>query len=172
MRGAACRPFTVRACGRSHRAKPRRDRSANSRYIISGTTSRATFISSTLSPCECQCVRSVEGLATAQGQTLPVLTLSIHVLARCCAAMARGPEPRAARAHRGWYSLSGFSGFSTVKSHPNCRCYRQTLPVPSPATIGLMRIAVSAVSGFQRFQAFSGLALWRGFRKIPLKTSN
>ena len=30
-------------------------------------------------------------------------------------------------------SSSGFSGFSTVKSHPNFRCYRQTLPVPSPA---------------------------------------
>ena len=29
--------------------------------------------------------------------------------------------------------FSGFSGFSTVEPHPNCRCYRQTLPVPSPA---------------------------------------
>jgi hypothetical protein len=30
-------------------------------------------------------------------------------------------------------ALSGFSGFSTVRPHPNCRCYRQTPPVPTPA---------------------------------------
>ena len=48
--------------------------------------------------------------------------------ARACRPRPGGPAP----SRRGT-SRAGFSGFSTVRPHPNCRCYRQTPPVPSPA---------------------------------------
>ena len=38
-----------------------------------------------------------------------------------------------ARIERLQRCFCGFSGFSTVRPHPNCRCYRQTPTVPSPA---------------------------------------
>ena len=57
-------------------------------------------------------------------------------------------------------SLDGFSGFSTVKSHPNSRCYRQTLPVPSPAPKQPGR----AWSAFAPRHAIKGLVITQNVR--------